>query len=421
MPGHAVPQVFWVEVPYLTRTFWIASSTLALAAVGLSGCGSATPTKSAGPPPPVPVSVAKASNESVPVDVRAVGTVEASAVIQVKSQVSGELVKVAFEEGANVKLGDLLFVIDQRPYQEALQQAQSALAKDTALLSQAQANLARDVAQSKSLEADAARYSQLARDGIVSKSQSDQTTAAAEAIRATIGADQAAIESAKASIESDRTAINTAKLNLSYCEIHSPVNGRTGNLLVHQGNLVSANAATALVTINRLQPIWVSFGIPEGSLPAIRQSAAAGSLPVAVSLQNDAKQMARGTLSVIDNTVDPTTGTIKLKATFDNANGLLWPGQFVDASLTLGTQRNVVVVPAEAVQPGPRGQVVYVVKADQTVDLRPVSVGVSRGNKVVIDKGVETGETVVTDGQLRLFPGAKIRPVAAGTVDSQEL
>jgi len=409
----------------LSRTFWVAVSTGALAAVWLTGCGSSNQTRSAGPLPPVPVSVAKADTESVPLEVRAVGTVEASAVIQVKSQVAGELVKVAFEEGANVKQGDLLFVIDERPYQEALEQAQTALAKDNALLRQAQANLARDVAQSKSLEADAARNAQMAKEHIVSQSQSDQSTAAAEAIRATINADEAAIESARASIESDRTAINTAKLNLSYCEIHAPVNGRVGNLLVHQGNLVAANAATALVTINRLQPIWVSFGIPESHLSAIRQSAArdqnGGQLPVTVSLQNDVKQAARGTLIVIDNTVDANTGTIKLKAAFDNINGLLWPGQFVDASLTLGTERNVVVVPAEAVQPGPRGQVVYVVKADQTVDLRPVTVGVSRGNRVVIDKGIETGETVVTDGQLRLFPGAKIRPVAAGTVDSQEL
>lgn len=394
---------------------------MALVQVWLAGCGSSNQNRAAGPPPPVPVSVAKADTESVPVELKAVGTVEASAVIQVKSQVAGVLEKVAFEEGANVKQGDLLFVIDERPYQDALQQAQAALSKDTALLSQAQANLARDVAQSKSLEADAKRYALLEKDGVVSKSQNDQSTAAAEAIRGTIAADQAAIESARASMESDRTAINTAKLNLSYCEIHAPVSGRVGNVLVHQGNLVAANAASALVTINRLQPIWVSFGVPETHLSAIRQSAASGQLPVIAALQNDSKKNARGTLTVIDNTVDATTGTIKLKATFDNSDGLLWPGQFVDASLTLGTEQNVVVVPAEAVQPGPRGQVVYVVKPDQTVDLRPVTVGVSRGNKVVIDKGIETGETVVTDGQLRLFPGAKIRPVAAGTVDSQEL
>ena len=405
----------------MSHKVWFALSTTVLAAVSLAGCGSANnQTKTGGAPPPVPVSVAKAETETVPMEVRAVGTVEASAVIQVKSQVSGELVRVAFEEGANVKQGDLLFVIDERPYQEALQQAQASLARDTALLSQAQANRARDVAQSKSLEADAARYANLVKDGIVSKSQNDQSAAAAEAIRGTIAADEAAIESAKASIESDKTAINTAKLNLSYCEIHAPVSGRVGNVLVHQGNLVAANGST-LVTINRLQPIWVTFGVPELHLSEIRKSAVNGALPVTVALQNDPKQVAHGKLSVIDNTVDAATGTIKLKATFENTDGLLWPGQFVDASLTLGTARNAVVVPAEAVQAGPKGQVVYVVKDDQTVDLRPVTVGVSRGAKVVIDQGVATGETVVTDGQLRLFPGAKIRPVPAGTVDSQQL
>ena len=404
----------------MSQRFWFAISIEVLAVFGLAGCSQSNQTKAGGPPPPVPVSVATATEETVAVEVKAVGTVEASAVIQVKSQVSGELVKVGFEEGANVQPGDLLFVIDQRPYQDALQQAQASLGRDTALLAQAQANLARDTAQSKSLIADAARYAQLEKDGVVSKSQNDQSNAAADAMRATMKADEAAIESARAALESDRTAIETAKLNLSYCEIHAPVSGRVGNLLVHQGNLVAANG-TALVTINRLEPIWVSFGVPEAHLAAIRKSAAGGTLPVKVALQNDAKQTATGTLVVIDNTVDAATGTIRLKAAFDNANRVLWPGQFVDASLTLGTQTNAVVVPAEAVQPGQRGQVVYVVKEDQSVELRPVTVGISRGNRVVIDKGLAKGETVVTDGQLRLFPGAKIRAVPTGRVDSQEL
>jgi multidrug efflux system membrane fusion protein len=191
-------------------------------------------------------------------------------------------------------------------------------------------------------------------------------------------------------------------------------------LLVHQGNLIAANGTQPLVTINRLEPIWVSFGVPEEHLTAIRQSAAGSQLAVHVALQNDADQRASGMLSVIDNTVDPATGTIRLKATFDNHNRLLWPGQFVDVSLTLGMQSNVVVVPAEAVQPGQRGQVVYVVNSNQTVELRPVIVGLTRGNKVVIDKGVAAGETVVIDGQLLLVPGAKVRAVPLVT-DSQKL
>jgi len=391
-----------------------------VAVSALTGCGSSQ-VKSAGPTPAIPVSVAMAIQQSMPIEIRAVGTVEPSAVIQVKSQIGGTLMGVAFAEGSDVKEDDLLFAIDPRPYEEALRQAEASLQRDSALLSQAQANLARDVAQSKSLQADAERYAQLAKDGVVSKSQTDQSTAAAESNKASINADQAAIESTRAALESDRTAIDTAKLNLSYCEIHSPVSGRVGNLLVHQGNLIAANSATSLVTINRLEPIWVSFGVPEEHLAAIRKSAEGRQLPVSVSLQGDASQKAAGVLSVIDNTVDTTTGTIRLKATFDNKNRLLWPGQFVDAALTLGTQQNVVVVPAEAVQPGLRGQIVYVVKPDKTVETRVVTVGLTRGNMVVIAKGLKSGETVVTDGQLRLFPGAKIRPVPAGSVDSQQL
>ena len=385
----------------------------------LNGCRSSQ-VQSAGPPPPVPVSVATAAQESFPIEIRAVGTAESSAVIQVRSQVAGELVRVGFSEGADVQQGDLLFEIDPRPYENALQLAEGALRRDTAVLKQGQANQARDAAQAKSLNADADRYAQLVKEGVVSRSQNDQVSAAAEANQASISADQAAIESALASIESDRTAIARARLDLSYCQIHAPVGGRTGNLLVHQGNLIAANGTQPLVTINRLEPIWVSFGVPEEHLTVIRQSAARSQLAVHVALQNDPDQRASGMLSVIDNTVDPATGTIRLKATFDNHNRLLWPGQFVDVSLTLGMQSNVVVVPAEAVQPGQRGQVVYVVNSNQTVEVRPVTVGLTRGNKVVIDKGVAAGETVVIDGQLLLVPGAKVRAVPLVT-DSQKL
>ena len=385
----------------------------------LNGCRSSQ-VQSAGPPPPVPVSVATAAQESFPIEIRAVGTAESSAVIQVRSQVSGELVRVGFSEGTDVQQGDLLFEIDPRPYEHALQLAEAALQRDTAVLKQMQANQARDAAQAKSLNADADRYAQLVKEGIVSRSQNDQVSAAAEANQASISADKAAIESALASIESDRTAIARATLDLSYCQIHAPVGGRTGNLLVHQGNLIAANGTQPLVTINRLEPIWVSFGVPEEHLTAIRQGAARSQLAVHVALQNDPDQRASGMLSVIDNTVDPATGTIRLKATFDNHNRLLWPGQFVDVSLTLGMQSNVVVVPAEAVQPGQPGQVVYVVNSNQTVEVRPVTVGLTRSNRVVIDKGIAAGETVVIDGQLRLVPGARVRAVPLVT-DSQTL
>ena len=397
------------------RVFAAAAFVLALA-----GCQTQR-TQSAAPPPPVPVSIAVAAEQSVPTEVQAVGTVEASSVIQVKSQISGELVKVAFAEGADVKEGDLLFEIDARPYQEALRQAEAAFNRDTANLHQAEANREKDVAQSRSLDADASRNAQLAKEGIVSRTQDEQSRAAADSNRAAINADQAAIESYRASIESDRSAIDRAKLDLTYCEIRSRVTGRAGNLLVHEGNIVSANT-TNLVVINKLDPIWVSFGVPEEHLAAIQRSSAGRKLAVqAIPKDTQNPTPVRGELSVIDNTVDSTTGTIKLKATFDNSKRLLWPGQFVNVSLTLDTQARAIVVPAEAVKPGQQGQMVYVVKPDQTVEPRNVRAGAIHGSQVVIETGLAAGEIVVTDGQLLLYPGAHIQPVAASKVDSRTL
>lgn len=368
----------------------------------------------------MPVSIAPATQEAVPVQIHAVGTVEASAVIQVRSQISGELVRVGFAEGGNVKKGDLLFEIDSRPYQEALHQADSALARDTAQLAQAEANQARDAAQAKSADADAARYQQLAQQGVVSRSQEDQYRAAADALRASIRADEAAKESLRASIASDQSAVNRAKLDLSYCRIQSPVDGRAGNLLIHEGNLVGANG-NPIVVIHQLTPIWVTFAAPEDFLSEIRRNSAARKLPVKATPKDDPAQSAQGVLSVIDNTVDSTNGTIRLKGTFENADRLLWPGQFVDVTLTLDTMNKAVVVPAEAVQPGQKGSMVYVVKQDQTVEPRVVTVGTNFGNKVTISNGLAAGETVVVDGQLRLFPGAHIQAVPAGKIDSQAL
>jgi len=370
--------------------------------------------------PPTPVSIAVATQESVPVLLRAVGTVEPSATVQVKSQIAGQLMSVHFTEGADVKEGDLLFEIDPRPYQEALKQAEATLARDSAQQHQAEANVAHDRAQAVSADADAKRNVQLAKEGIMSKSQAEQSSSTADALHESIRANQAAIESAKAAIESDKAAIDNARLNLSYCEIRAPMSGRTGNLLVQAGNQIKVSDV-ALVVINKLSPIFVSFGIPQQHLPAIRANNARQRLPVQVSLQGDATKTAAGALSVIDNAVDTATGTIHLKATFTNEGRLLWPGQFVNVVLTLGKQDNATVIPSEAVQAGQRGQMVYVVKADQSVEPRPVILGASLGRKIVVEKGVAPGETVVTDGQLRLFPGAHIKAVPAGKVDSQSL
>ena len=361
--------------------------------------------------PAVPVTVATASKESVPLELRVIGNVEASSTVQVKSLVDGQLMSVHFTEGQDVQKGELLFEIDPRPYQEALRQAQAALARDQAQLQQSQANLQRDRVQSKNASADAGRYSQLAKEGVVSRQQSDQSQSTADALAESIRADQAGIESARASLNSDQAAIGKAKLDLAYCSIRSPITGRTGNLLVHPGNLVKANDTNALVVINKLAPIFVNFSVPEQNLDAVRKNSQNGKLAVDVSPQDGSGATEKGYLSVIDNTVDMNTGTIKLKAVFDNEHHVLWPGQFVNVVLVLSTLRDATVIPAEAVQAGQQGQFIYVVKTDKTVEPRIVTVGRTLDRKVIIEKGVTPGETVVTDGQLRLYPGARIEEV----------
>lgn len=376
----------------------------------LAGCGGPPKVQSAGGPPPVPVNVAVATRQAVPIEIRAVGTAEPFATVQVKSQITGELLHVRFAEGGNINKGDLLFEIDPRPYREALKQAEAALAKDLAQLRQAEANVDRDRAQARTAEAEAARYEELLKQGIAARSQYDQVRANAEALRETIRAGEAAVQSARALIESDRAAVNRAQLELSYCEIRSPVSGRAGNLLVHPGNLVKANGDAPLVVINQLNPIFVSFGVPERYLAEVRARSAGGKLPVeAWPAEAAGAPHARGELAVIDNAVDANTGTIRLKAVFENPGRILWPGQFANVALKL-KMSEAVMVPSEAVQTGQQGPFVFVVKADRTVELRSVGLGPAVGDRTIIEKGVAAGDTVVTDGQLRLYPGARIEP-----------
>ena len=360
--------------------------------------------------PAVPVTVAKATAESVPTQLRVVGTVEASSIVQVKSQIGGELVRVGFTEGQNVKKGDLLFQIDPRPYEDALSQAEAAVTRDRAQINQAQASLGRDNAQARFAEAEAARYAELQKEELASKSQFDQARSSADASRESARATQASIDSARAALEADIAAVASAKLNLSYCEIHSPINGRAGNLLVHAGNLVKSNDVP-LVILHQVEPIFVNFSVPEQHLAAIRRLNAMHALEVRVFTRDNPDRAAMGRLAVIDNAVDSTTGTIHLKGAFENRDGMLWPGQFVTAVLTLDTVRNATVIPSEAVQAGQEGQFVYVVKADNHVEPRMVTLGPAVGKKQMIEKGVEPGDTVVTDGQLMLFPGALIFPL----------
>ncbi len=363
------------------------------------------------------VSVAKATQESVPTEVHVVGTVEASAIVQVKSQIAGQLESVSFTEGQNVKQGDVLFHIDPRPYEEALRQAEAAVDRDKAQVAQAEANLVRDQAQAKFAETDAARQEQLNQEKLASKMTADQAKTTLDVNRATAHASEASVNTARATLASDLAAVAKAKLDLGYCTIPAPISGRTGNLLVHSGNLVKENDA-ALVVIHRVEPIFVNFGVPEDHLGAIRRLNAVHPLPVNVALQDGGNRTVTGSLAVIDNTVDATTGTIHLKATFENRDGTLWPGQFVNVALTLDTLRDATVVPSEAVQEGRQGQVVFVVKPGNTVEIRPVSAGVSRGRNTVIEKGLAPGETVVVDGQMALFPGAPVRIVEPGKAGS---
>ena len=365
--------------------------------------------------PVVPVSVAKVSQESVPTDLKVVGTVEASAIVQAKSEVAGELMAVHFTEGQNVAKGDLLFEIDPRPYDDALRQALAAVERDKAQIVQAEAVLARDKATARFAQSDAERQAELNKSGLTPHSTYDQAQSSADAANASARSTLAAIDTAKAALDADQAAVERARLDLVYCQIRAPISGRTGNLLVHAGNLVKVNDVP-LVVIHQVSPIFVDFAAPEQYLGAIRRVAGEGrkladQLAVRVESQDDPGRAANGYLAVIDNTVDAATGTIHLKATFENADRMLWPGQFVTATLTLDTIQNAVVAPAEAVQSGQQGYFVYAVKADNHVEIRPVTTGRAWGAKVVIESGLRPGETVVTDGQMRIFPGAQIVPV----------
>ncbi len=356
----------------------------------------------------VPVTVAKVVRKDVPVEIQVIGNVEAYATISVKAQVSGELQKAYVNEGDYVKSGALLFEIDPRPYEAQLNQAAATLARGNALLSQAQANLAREKAQANYAKAQAGRYAALMKEGVISKDQSEQVRSNADAVEQAVTADEAAIESARAEIASAKAAAETIRVQLNYTKIRSPIDGRTGNLTVKQGNIVTANSME-LMTINKVQPIYVTFSVPEAQLPAVKKYMAQGKLRVTATPQDDPTSAETGTLTFVDNNVDMTTGTIKLKGTFPNTDRKLWPGQFVRVVLRLATQPNALVVPNQAVQTGQDGTFVFVMKPDRKVEARPVVTGARLDQDLVIESGLEPNETVVTEGQLRLAPGMRVQ------------
>jgi len=330
--------------------------------------------------PAIPVSVATVEQQTVPFRIRAIGNVEAYSIVALKARVDGQIVEVNFNEGQEVKKGAVLFKIDPRPFEATLRQAE--------------ANLMRDTAQKDQARSQERRYQELLQKNFVSKEAYAQIRTSAETAEAVALGSKAAVEN--------------AKLQLEYCTIRSPIDGFVGKVMLQIGNMVKANDTNSLVIINQVRPIYVNFAVPEQHLSLIRSLMAKGKLSVEARPPDSDKAAAAGTLSFVDNAVDTTTGTIRLKALFPNADNTLWPGQFVNADLKLYDQKDVLVVPTQAVQTGPNGQFVFVVKADMTVEVRAVEVERNDGADALIRKGLRKGEQIVITGQLRLAPGTRV-------------
>jgi membrane fusion protein, multidrug efflux system len=327
----------------------------------------------------VPVTVAKATVKSVPVQVEVIGNVEAYSNVSVRTQIAGEIERAYFTQGQDVTKGQLLFTLDRRPFKASLDQLQ--------------ANLARDQAQLANGRAQAGRNEELFQAGIISKDQYETFRTTAQAEEATVSADQAAIEN--------------AKVSLSYCSIYSPIDGRTGSYQAYPGNIAKVND-TVLVVINQIHPIYIAFAVPEQYLAEVKEYQARAPLAIEARIPNDSRPPLLGRLTFIDNAVDTATGSIKMRATFPNSENRLWPGQFANVVMRLKMQPNATVVPSQSVETGQTGKYLFVVKPDFTADYRLVTVGQTVGGETVIEKGVASGETVVTDGQLLLAPGSKV-------------
>jgi multidrug efflux system membrane fusion protein len=330
--------------------------------------------------PPVPVTAVPVVMKTVPVRLVAIGNVEPYTTVALKARVDGQIVSVRFKEGEEVRQGAVLFEIDARPFAAALKQSQANLLKDQALLDRA--------------NQQEARYKDLLAKNFISADAYEQVRTNAETAKATVAGDEAAIEN--------------AKLSLEYCTIRAPVTGYAGRIQIQQGNLVKANDTNALVTINQIVPVYASFSVPEQNVAEIRKYQADGELRVQATFTNAAHAPIAGKLSFLDNSADMTTGTIKLKAEFANTDKALWPGQFVNVVLTLYDQKDAIVAPSAAVQNGPNGQYVFVVKSDLTAELRSIKIARAEGDDTVVASGLKPGEQVVTVGQVRLAPGTRV-------------
>src|SRR5215813_8453170 len=355
----------------------------------------------------VPIEMGIVTQEDVPIEIKGIGNVEPLSTIAVRSQVEGALLRVAFVPGQEVKKGDLLFTIDPRPLQAQLSQAEANLLKAMAAVRQANDIVARDEAIAANDRITVNRDLKLVEAGVVPREQYDNDLAKLRSSEATVRADQSAVANLQAAQKAESANVENARVQLSYTTIRAPIAGKTGNLVVTAGNLVRANDTTPMVTITTSSPIYVTFSVPERDLVRIRQASGKEGLTVKGEVPGDESNPAKGKLSLVDNTVDPATGTVRLKATFINEDRRLYPGQFVNVVLTLGTDTQATVVPSQAVQVGQDKSFVYVVKADSTAEMRTVKTGTTVESMTVIEDGLKPGEQIVTDGQLRLVPGAK--------------
>ena len=357
----------------------------------------------------VPVEVAPVTQQDVPIQIKSIGNVEAVTTIAVRSQVEGTLLRVGFVPGQEVRKGDLLFAIDPRPLQAQLSQAEANLLKSMAAVRQGNDIVARDEAAAANDRIIVNRDTKLVEAGVVPREQYDNDQAKLRADEATVRADQSSVANLQAAQKAEQANVENARVQLSYTTIRAPLAGKTGNLAVTAGNLVRANDTISMVTITTSSPIYVTFSVPERDLVRIRQSSGKEGLAVQGQVPGDEANPVMGKLSLVDNTVDPATGTVRLKATFINNDRRLYPGQFVNVVLTLGTANQAIVVPSQAVQIGQDKSFVYVVKADGTAEMRTVKTGTTIDTMTVVEDGLKPGEQVVTDGQLRIVPGAKVQ------------
>jgi membrane fusion protein, multidrug efflux system len=378
--------------------------------------------------PPAPVQATVAIAQDVPTYLDAIGKTVAREVVSVQPQVGGRITKIHFTDGANVRKGDLLFTIDTRPFEANLKQVQANYSKDEALKRQAEANLAKEIAAARWGETQVKRYGTLVESGVVPREQYEQFKANQDSLNANVGAARAAVASANESLKVDAAAIDSAKVDLSYCYIHSPIDGRAGQRLVDVGNVVSPGGtanrnsteggnsgsassptnSNALVVIEKLDPIYADFTISQDKLTAVQEQMRSGTLKTEIRLPDANDEMIAGALTFLDNAVQNTTGTVSLRATIPNAGHRFWPGRFVNVRLVLSTLHQAVLIPATAPQMSAKGSFVYVIKQDQTAEQRQVSLGQRQQDLIVVESGVQAGETVVINGQLGVTPGGKV-------------